>query len=120
MITTLYAHYGSRLTSGTAELLYDAILSDDVLAPFFETVDMPALQDHMTDLIGSLTGGPDLYKGRNMTQAHAPFTITAYHFSRVALHLQAALEAVGIEEEHSALILAEVSKLRGAVVNSDG
>lgn len=119
VVTSLYAHYGSRLTSGTSELLYDAILADEVLAPFFETVDMDALREHMADFIGALTGGPDMYKGRNMAQAHAPFMITADHFQRVADHLLTSLQAAGIEEAHSALIMEEVAKLRAEVVNAE-
>ncbi|MGC6518172.1 MAG: group I truncated hemoglobin [Candidatus Puniceispirillaceae bacterium] len=117
-LTQLYAHYGSRLTSGTSEMLYDALLADDVLSGFFENIDMDALREHMSDLLSALTGGPEAYTGRPMAEAHAPFEITAYHFQRVASHLEASLLSVGISQADTDLIMAEVGKVRGAVVNS--
>ena len=84
MVTELYSRYGSRLTTGASEMLYDALLNDEILAPFFENIDMDALREHMADLLSSLTGGPEIYSGRSMKEAHAPFKITAYHFQRVA------------------------------------
>lgn len=118
MVTELYSRYGSRLTSGTSEMLYDALLADEVLAPFFVNIDMDSLREHMADLISSLTGGPEIYSGRSMADAHAPFQITAYHFQRVASHLETSLLAAGISQEDADLVLAEVGKVRGAVVNS--
>ena len=118
MVTELYSRYGSRLTSGTSEMLYDALLADEVLAPFFESIDMDRLREHMADLISSLTGGPEIYAGRGMSEAHAPFAITAYHFQRVAAHLEDSLLSAGISQEDADLVLAEVAKVRGAVVNT--
>ena len=59
-------------------MLYDALLNDEILAPFFENIDMDALREHMADLLSSLTGRPEIYSGRSMKEAHAPFKITAY------------------------------------------
>ena len=120
MVTELYSRYGSRLTTGASEMLYDALLNDEILAPFFENIDMDALREHMADLLSSLTGGPEIYSGRSMKEAHAPFKITAYHFQRVAAHLEESLLEAGISREDTDLVLAEVGKTRGAVVNTDG
>lgn len=118
MISQLYSHYGSRLTTGTSEFLYDALLADEALAPFFENVDMDALRTHMADFIGALTGGPEIYKGRPMDEAHKPYHITPYHFQRVAHHLHDALLAAGISQDDTTAIMTEVAKLRASVVNA--
>lgn len=118
MIDALYGRYGSRLTTGASEVLYDALLDDDILAPFFRNIDMDVLREHMAVFIGSITGGPKIYTGRAMSEAHAPFQITAYHFQRVASHLEASLRAVGIEEDDIDLLMGEVGKLRGEIVNA--
>ena len=118
MISHLFSQYGSRLTTGTSELLYDALLADASLAPFFENVDMDSLRTHMADFIGSITGGPDIYKGRSMDEAHKAYRITPYHFQRVASHLHDALLAAGISQADTDSILAEVAKLRASVVNA--
>ena len=44
METTLYMKYGSRVTSGIAECLYDQLLDDPELAPFFKSVDIERLR----------------------------------------------------------------------------
>lgn len=118
MIADLYSRYGSRITSGTSEILYDQLLQDEELAPFFETIDMDRLREHMAAFIGSLTGGPELYTGRSMIEAHKPFAITAYHFQRIASHLETALLTAGISSEDTQTIITAVGTLRGAVVNS--
>lgn len=119
MIEQLYTHYGSRLTTGTSELLYDALMQDEALAPFFASVDMAVLRSHMADFIGSVTGGPHIYEGRSMAEAHQGFQITPYHFQRVAMHLHDALIGAGIAAQDADNILAEIGKLRALIVNTD-
>ena len=70
MNTTLYVKYGSRLTSGMAECFYDRVLVDPEHAPFFEGIDVEKLREHLADFLTVLTGGPNLYKGRDLLAAH--------------------------------------------------
>ena len=49
MEKTLYLKYGSRVTSGMAECLYDRLLDDPELAPFFKSVDIDRLREHVAD-----------------------------------------------------------------------
>ena len=118
MLSELYSRYGSRLTSGTSEVLYDFLLDDEAIAPFFENVDKDRLREHMADFIGSLTGGPDIYEGRTMREAHDSFTITSFHFQRIAHYLKKALQEVGVTREDTDEILAAVASLQGEIVNS--
>ena len=84
MEQSLFVKYGSRLTSGMAECVYDRVLADDELAPFFKGIDIEVLREHMADFLTVLTGGPNIYKGRDIYEAHKDFTITAAHFDAVA------------------------------------
>lgn len=118
MLSELYSRYGSRLTSGTSEILYDLIQEDEALAPFFEHVDMDRLREHMADFIGSLTGGPEIYHGRSMQEAHQSYDITPLHYQRIALYLEKALQEVGVMREDIDDILAAVTSLRKDIVNS--
>ena len=117
MVKELFAKYGSRLTSGTSEILYDALLEDDALAPFFVHVDMDVLREHMADFISSITGGPEIYQGKPMDVAHAPFAITTHHYKAVATHLRSALVRAGISEEDTNMLMHEVSQLEASIVN---
>jgi hemoglobin len=91
METTLYMKYGSRVTSGMAECLYDRLLDDPELAPFFEAVDIDRLREHVADFLSVLTGGPDMYRGRDLREAHSDYRITAAHFEMVMAHIAAAI-----------------------------
>jgi hemoglobin len=57
MKTSLYMKYGSRVTSGLAECLYDRLLVDPELAPFFVGVDIDRLREHVAEFLTVLTGG---------------------------------------------------------------
>jgi truncated hemoglobin YjbI len=76
MQSSLYVKYGSRITTGISELVYDRLLADPDLAPFFVGVDVEALRDHMADFLGVVTGGPDIYRGRDIRDAHHSLSIT--------------------------------------------
>ena len=117
MIETLYVKYGCRLTSGVSEYLYDYLLEDGALQPFFAAVDMDSLREHMAAFLGSLTGGPDIYEGRSMGDAHAAYQISANHFQAVAAHLAKALDDAGIEAADKDIILEAVSGLAPQIIN---
>ena len=117
MLTELYSHYGSRLTTGTSEILYDSLLQDEALAPFFVNVDIEKLREHMADFISSLTGGPDIYSGKTMDDAHKDYAITPAHFHKVAEHLQNALLTAGITQDHTDEIMSAVASLSDDVIN---
>ena len=55
---TLYMKYGSRVTSGMAEYLYDRMLDDPELATFFDGVDIDWLREHVADFLSVLAGAP--------------------------------------------------------------
>ena len=115
-IDLLYYKYGNRLSSGVAELLYDQIEADADLAHFFEHSDFTRLREHMADLLCTLTGGPDLYKGQNLADAHAAYKIDSASFDRVAGYLATALDEVGIEADDAGLVLAAVAAYKPDIV----
>ena len=117
MEKTLYMKYGSRVTSGMAECLYDRLLDDHDLAPFFDGVDIDRLREHVADFLSMLTGGPDLYRGRDLREAHAAYTISRDHFERLMGHIAAAAEELAIEEEDIATIAAAIRGYEADVVS---
>lgn len=116
MKKTLYMKYGSRVTSGMAECLYDRLLDDPDLAPFFDGVDIDNLREHVTDFLSVVAGGPDLYRGRNLREAHAGYTISRDHFERLMDHIAAAGEELAIEAEDIATIAAAIRSYEADVV----
>lgn len=118
MEQTLYVKYGSRLTSGMAECFYDRVLVDPELAHFFEGIDMEVLREHLADFLTVLTGGPDLYKGRDLRAAHAGFRISEADFNRLLTHVAGAAEELEIEPEDIATVAAAIISLKDQVVSA--
>ena len=117
MEKTLYMKYGSRVTSGMAECLYDRLLDDHDLAPFFDGVDIDRLREHVADFLSMLAGGPDLYRGRDLREAHADYKISKAHFEMVMGHIAAAATELGIEPEDIATIAAAIQSYEDDVVS---
>lgn len=116
MQPTLYLKYGSRVTSGLAECMYDRVLGDAELAPFFEGIDVDGLRDHVADFLTVVTGGPDMYRGRDIREAHSRHRISKAHFDRLIVHIIAAADDLGIETEDAAAIVDAVRELEGQVI----
>lgn len=119
MQQTLYMKYGSRVTSGMAECLYDRICADPDLAPFFASIDIDVLREHVSDFLTVLTGGPDMYRGRDIGEAHADHRISKAHFERLILHIIAAADDLQIEADDGSAIIAAIRGLEDQVVTLD-
>ena len=115
---SIYFRYGSRVTSGVAELLYDRILADPALAPFFVDIDMDVLREHMADVLTVVAGGPDIYRGRDLFEAHAKYRITREDFLAVAAHLEASLIELEIAPADIETILAAVGDTADQIINA--
>jgi hemoglobin len=114
---TLYMKYGSRVTSGMAECLYDRVLDDPELATFFDGVDIDRLREHVADFLSVLAGGPDIYRGRDLREAHADYQISKPHFEMVMGHIAGAATELGIEPEDIAAIAAAIRGYEDDVVS---
>lgn len=114
--TPLFVTYGSRLTSGVAEVFYDLVLDDPKLSPFFDGVNIDALREHMADMLCVIAGGPNIYKGRDLKLAHADYKITRDDFARVVVHLRAALVEMQIAEPDIKDVLSAVATAEDDVV----
>ena len=118
MEQSLYVKYGSRLTSGMVECIYDRVLVDSELAPFFDGIDIETLREHMADFLTVLTGGPNIYKGKDIYEAHKDFTITDAHFDRLMQHIASAATELQIEPDDIAAIAVAIIDLKDQVVTA--
>jgi hemoglobin len=114
---SLYRQLGGRVAiTAVVDDFYDRILSDTALAPFFAGIDMVRLRQHQAAFLAAVLGGPTTYEGRSLRQAHAGHGIEAGHFEAVAGHLAAAMQACGVLEVTTGLVMARVAALRGEVI----
>jgi hemoglobin len=110
---------GTAAVSAAVEELYERVLGDRRLAPFFAGIDMVAQKHHMRAFVATALGGTHVYEGRDMTTAHAGLGITSRDFDRVAGHLAGALRTLGVPAEQVEVILARVAPLRADVVGGE-
>jgi hemoglobin len=116
MSVTLLSKLGGRdAIEAVVALFYERVLGDPAVAPFFRGVSMARLQQLQTDLFCSVLGGAP-WTGRDLRTAHADLHIDDDHFDRIAMHLQAALEAAEVSGPHIRHILELVETLRPQIV----
>ncbi len=79
--------------------LYDRVLDDPDLSPFFAEVEMAALVDHQTKFLSSLLGGPASYTDQQLHNIHASMAIESDHFDSIVEILGETLEDHGVEQQ---------------------
>jgi hemoglobin len=110
---------GSAAVAVAVDDLYERILADHELAPYFARSDMRRQKSHMRAFIAAALGGPDIYRGRDMAAAHAHLRISGRAFDRVAGHLVATLRELGVAAAHVDAIVARVAPLRAQIVGEE-
>jgi hemoglobin len=111
----------SRLGGGDAvnlavEQLYDRLVADDELAPYFAGTDVDRHARHVRPFIAVALGGPEIYRGRDMSAAHAGLGITDAHFDRTVQHVAAVLHGLGVGDELIGEVGATLEPLRSIIV----
>lgn len=93
---TLFDRLGGAL--GVAKIIdemYDRVLADPELAPFFENVSMDGLRRMQYQFIASALDGPVQYTGAELTAIHRGRGITGHHFALFCGHFADAVESHG-------------------------
>lgn len=115
----LYERLGGKdAVTATVIKMYEKILTDDLLMPFFVNVDMARLRASQTAFVTLAFGGPNHYDGQHLRQAHAKLNgLSDIHFDAVAGHLTAAMRELNVAEPLIAEALAIVETTRADVLN---
>ena len=92
MEKSLFDKYGGFSTVSKIVLsLYDRLLDDDDVGPFFDDVDLPKLIDHQTKFISALLGGPASFGDDRLRQVHRHLEINHTDMDEMATLLAEAL-----------------------------
>ena len=68
---TLYERLGGDpAIQGVVDKMYEGIFTDAELDDFFRKTDKEHQKKQQHDFLTTVTGGPDIYKGKNMLDAH--------------------------------------------------
>ena len=117
MDQTPYEKYGGFSTvSRIVMSLYDKLLEDDDVGPFFDDVDMPKLIDHQTKFVSSLMGGPASFSDTHIEMAHQHLTILGPHFDRLKELIDETLTSFEIERPDIEAVLDAFEARRGLLV----
>ncbi len=106
MEKSLFDKYGGFSTVSRIVLsLYDRLLDDDDVGPFFDEVDLPRLIDHQTKFVSSLMGGPASFTDDHIERAHRGMIITDHHFDRLKSIVTETLADFDVTDEDIATIV---------------
>jgi hemoglobin len=111
---------GAPAIQAAVEEFYRRVLSDDVLAPFFEDVDMDKQMAKQSAFLTMVTGGPNSYTGRDMRAAHSHLVargIGDRHVDLVIKHLGDTLAGLGVAPELIQQVAAVAESVRNDVLS---
>lgn len=120
MKRSLFDKYGgfSRI-SRIVMSLYDKLLDDDDVGPFFDDVDLPKLIDHQTKFVSSLMGGPASFTDGHIERAHAHMTVSDVQFDKLKALVRETLEEFKIEPDDVETVLNAFEIRRPLLIRSD-
>lgn len=110
---------GAAAMDAAVDLFYRKVLGDELLAPFFDSVDMDGQRVKQKAFLTMVCGGPNQYEGKDLRTAHAPLVergLTDQHFDAVAGHLQATLEELGVAGAEVGEVIALAASTRDDVL----
>ena len=120
MEVSLFEKYGGFSTiSRVVMALYDRLLEDDDVGPFFDDVDLPKLIDHQTKFVSSLMGGPASFTDDHIQRAHGNMVIHAAHFDQLKVLVRETLEDFNVEPEDVDTVLDAFEARRSLLVRPD-
>ena len=120
-MASLYEQLGGEAAINTAvDIFYRKMLSDDRVAPFFETVDMDRQRAKQAGFLTMVTGGPNNYTGKDMREGHKHLIskgLNDTHVDIVIEHLGATLKELGVADEQIQQVADLANSVRDDVLN---
>jgi hemoglobin len=91
---SLYTRLGGNaaITAVVADFVTQNVANDARINSFFANVDLANLQRLLVEQIGEASGGPEVYTGRDMVEAHAGLGITVADFNALVEDLVISLD----------------------------
>lgn len=114
---TMFEKYGGFSSVSRIVLdLYERLIDDDDVGPFFDDVEFAKIVDHQTKFVSSLMGGPVSYTDVQIEKTHDHLAISADHFAKLASILSETLSDHGVAGEDAEAIVGEFAKRQHLVV----
>lgn len=107
---------GAGVVKAAVAVFYQRVLDDPDLKAWFEGTDLDRLKAHQRAFLSHVLGGPELFAGRPLAEAHAGLAITDDAFDAMAEHLAMALHDLGTPGELIDEVRAALEARRAVVV----
>jgi truncated hemoglobin YjbI len=116
---TVYERLGGSLAiRSVTEVFYRKVLADDLLAPYFDDVNMDRQIAKQASFLTMALGGPNEYTGDDLRSAHARMAdLDDKHFDGVVGHLADTLREFGVSEADVSAVGAVAESVRNDVLN---
>ncbi|GAA1742426.1 group I truncated hemoglobin [Microcella frigidaquae] len=108
---------GSAGLDRLAAALADRLDADPALAPLFARVDRDRLRRQHAHYLAAVLGGPEVYDGRGLREAHRPLRIDDELFDRFLAHVVESARDTGANAVAVDELAGLVRGLRPAIVN---
>lgn len=118
MMTVYEQIGGGAAVDDTVELLYDKVLADDLLAPFFKNSNVKRLRGMQKQFLNHVLGGLS-YNGQSMKKAHSKLGLENKHFERVLKLLGDSMTELGVPEPKVKDVLAIAETTRDDVLGRE-
>lgn len=111
---------GMDAITSIVEQMYEHILADERLAPYFDESNVESLINHQSRFIAMIAGGPEYHE--HIAETHAHMNLRDEHFDAVLAYFHAALADHGVADEHSHQLNSQLQQYRASAVtaHSDG
>lgn len=96
---------------------YRRVLADPQLAGFFAGANMTKLKGRQVAFFAQALGGPELYDGASMRDAHVGRGIAQGDFDKVAMHLTESLGAAGVPDDLTGQVIGAIAPLAADIVS---
>ena len=101
---------------------YQGVASDDVLRPLYPEPDLADAAERLRMFLEQYWGGPTTYSEQRghprLRMRHAPFAVTPSARDRWLTHMNAAIDEVGLDPEHAAVLRDYVTRAAYSLVNT--
>lgn len=97
---------------------YRRVIDSDVLADYFDGIDMRTLIDHQTKFIATLMGGPASFTNEHLARVHAHLGVTETAFSEMAMLMRETMEDLHFEDTDIAAVHAEIVARKPFIVTT--
>lgn len=108
---------GTKSIEAVVDGFYKRVLADTELKSFFAKTNMTWLRMRQIQFFTQALGGPALYEGKGMKEAHAKVTIGQHHFDPAVMHLVDTLKSLSVAQAEIDAVVSAVAPLAKDIVS---